>query len=245
MSETITPRSAAFFFERAGYSAPAGADADTIRKCREASANQLAEAHELLAEAVDAGAARVEWTYDADADPDDDAGTREAFEAGVVEPYSCAILTRCNCCGSFTAAASLAGIWLSTSGVGKDPYCDVIEAELALEAAQELRARLDAGDPDPEPDDETYCHGCHRDYEPDDPDPARCFNCGRPRGWRPGDDPDPEPLVVRVTLINDLGITGVVHASGATTDEAIALAERQARETTGDDSWTMSDWAAA
>jgi hypothetical protein len=135
MSDSITPRSAAFFADHAGYDVQPG---ETIGEARARVGGSLARAHALLADAVDAGAAIVHWDFDQCPDPDDDAGTREAWEAGEIEPYCCAIEID----GDF--AAALGGIWLSTSGAGKDPYCDVIEAELALEAETELRDALAA-----------------------------------------------------------------------------------------------------
>lgn len=128
MSDSITPRDAQFFYDHAGYSHDPRTETEEQghRRC----AAELAMAHALLAEAVDAGAVIVHWDIDEYRDDDVDYDN--------VEVMTCAIEAD----GDFLAA--LAGIHLDRWASGRDPYCDVIEAELALEAESELREILGA-----------------------------------------------------------------------------------------------------
>jgi hypothetical protein len=128
MSDSITPRDAQFFYDHAGYSGPA---VETVEQVRVRYAADLARAHALLADAVDAGAAIVHWDVDEVYDADVDYETTDVM--------CCAIEID----GDYVA--SLGDIQLARYGVvGRDPYCDVVEAELALEAEGEIRDALAA-----------------------------------------------------------------------------------------------------
>jgi hypothetical protein len=131
MSDSIIPRDAQFFYQYAGSSYPTRAAKPEQEDSRRRNAERLAISHQLLAEAVEAGVAIVHWDVDEVYDPDVDYETTEVM--------CCAIEVD----GDFVAA--LAGIQFERYGVvGRDPYCDVVEAELALEAHMELNEALAA-----------------------------------------------------------------------------------------------------
>jgi hypothetical protein len=134
-TETVIPRDAAFFYEHAGFPYATGATPDEQDAARRENAAMLADAHAALADAVDAGTARVVW--EDDADPDMSVIDETEYHAGNVTVLSC-ILYRQGPCGHLHVVESLGGIDLDTSGwsgwSGRDPYCDVVEAELAFEA---------------------------------------------------------------------------------------------------------------
>ncbi len=114
-----------FFVEQAGYATPPG---------RAVCALELARAEALLREAVELGAASVEWVEDLEPLDSDDTVTIAMLDDGsLVGPAGCIVQVG-------DAERSLWGIVLiAPSASGDDPYMRVVEAELASELLDELR----------------------------------------------------------------------------------------------------------
>lgn len=124
MGKTRAGKAAAerFMFDHAGWSYRQGEDPD---KARQACAVKLASAERWLAAEVEAGHLRVDWRADEDFDPagleDED---RRSVERGETLALACIIAN---------AHGPVASLWGILVGDTSDPYCRVVEAELALE----------------------------------------------------------------------------------------------------------------
>jgi hypothetical protein len=126
-----------FMREHAGY----------VVGLRAESALQLARAEALLARAKDAGVASVEWVdddepYDTDVFTDEEIAAK--FESNEwTGPFGC-VLKIGDARASIDEPESWASLWgivVGQAGIG-DPYCRVVEAELALEVEDNLRQAL-------------------------------------------------------------------------------------------------------
>lgn len=100
---------------------------------------ELARAESLLHRAIDGGAARIVWEDDTfELREDDTFDMLQGIEDGrYVGPAVCLLYV------GDDVAASLGGIVVSApTSRGDDPYVRVVEAELASEAADDLRQAL-------------------------------------------------------------------------------------------------------
>jgi hypothetical protein len=134
-----------FFREHAGYVVGRSAEG----------ALDLARAERLLSDAIDADVARVQWRYD-DLPYEhgflSDEEIAAKFESNEwTGPFGCVIWIGDDLSdfdadsdrdpASWTQNTSLWGIVVGPRGTG-DPYCRVVEAELASELADDLRQAL-------------------------------------------------------------------------------------------------------
>lgn len=122
-----------FFLDHAGY----------VQGRHAAGALALVRAETLLHEARDEDVARIEWEdddlpYEHDGFTDEEIAAK--FESNEwVGPLSCALYV------GDEVVASLSGIVVGSRGVD-DPYCRVVEAELASEAEDAIRSALSRRD---------------------------------------------------------------------------------------------------